>query len=268
MMTSKPNMKNQMKSIVCLCAGILSCVAFAAQEKLNILCVCAHPDDAELNCGGTLLKYHKQGHNIFIVLTTSGNTGSNEMTDIKEIERVREAETLASAKTYDAKVRFLRADDERLLDSNEMRTKVLDAMRWANPDVIFTHSPTDESPDHRMTSQLVRAMVLSLPGINQQSSEKPCTKKVSVFTWSTPKGLGFIPEVYVDISDELEAVCAAANLHESQKAWLRLYKGPKDLSVAKRIAAAFWGFQYGCAAAEGFRAWRTSGYMPDFKILP
>ena len=247
MKTSKPNMKSQMKSIVCLCACILSCVAVAAQEKLNILCVCAHPDDAELNCGGTLLKYHKQGHNIFIVLTTSGNTGSNEMTDIKEIERVREAETLASAKTYDAKVRFLRADDERLLDSNEMRTKVLDAMRWANPDVIFTHSPTDESPDHRMTSQLVRAMVLSLPGINQQSSEKPCTKKVSVFTWSTPKGL---------------------DLHESQKAWLRLYKGPKDLSVAKRIAAAFWGFQYGCAAAEGFRAWRTSGYMPDFKILP
>ena len=28
------------------------------------------------------------------------------------------------------------------------------------------------------------------------------------------------------------------------------------------------GFQYGCAAAEGFRAWRTSGYMPDFKVLP
>ena len=85
----------------------------AEKGKLNILCVCAHPDDAELNCGGTLLKYHKQGHNIFIVLTTSGNTGSNVMTDIKEIERVREAETLASAKLYDAQVRFLRADDER-----------------------------------------------------------------------------------------------------------------------------------------------------------
>lgn len=235
---------------------------------MNILAVCAHPDDIELNVGGTLLKYKKQGHKIYIALTTSGNTGSNVMTDIKEIERVREAETLASAKTYGAQVRFLRADDERLLDTNEMRTKVLDAMRWANPDVIFTHSPTDESPDHRMTSQLVRAMVISLPGINQQSSEKPCAKKVSVFTWGAAKGIGFVPEVYVDVSDELEAVCMAANLHESQKAWLRLYKGPKDLSAAKRIMAAFWGLQYGCAAAEGFCTWRISGYMPDYKILP
>lgn len=238
------------------------------ERKMNILCVCAHPDDAELNCGGTLLKYRKMGHDIFVVLTTSGNTGSNEMTDVKEIERVREAEMLASAKTYGAQVRFLRADDERLLDSNEMRTKVLDAMRWANPDVIFTHSPTDESPDHWMTSKLVRAMVISLPGINQQSSEKPCSKKVSVFTWGNAKGIGFVPEVYVDISDELEPICAAANLHESQKAYLKMYKGPKDLSLSKRATAAFYGLQYGCKAAEAFRTWRISGYMPDYKILP
>lgn len=254
---------------VMVAVGVQSMLAGETTDRrLNVLCVCAHPDDAELNCGGTLLKYCKQGHNIFIVLTTSGNTGSNEMTDIKEIERVREAEMLLSAKTYGAQVRFLRADDERLLDTNEMRTKVLDAMRWANPDVIFTHSPVDESPDHWMTSKLVRSMVISLPGINQQSTEKPCTKKVSVFTWGAAKGIGFIPEVYVDITDELNPVCDAANLHESQKSWLKMYKGPKDLSVSKRIMAAFWGLQYGCKAAEGFCGWRISGYMPDFKILP
>ena len=69
---------------------------------MNILAVCAHPDDIELNVGGTLLKYRKQGHKIFIALTTSGNTGSNVMTDVKEIERVREAEMLQSAALYDA----------------------------------------------------------------------------------------------------------------------------------------------------------------------
>ena len=44
---------------------------------MNILAICAHPDDIEVNCAGTLLKYHQQGHKIFIALTTSGNTGSN-----------------------------------------------------------------------------------------------------------------------------------------------------------------------------------------------
>ena len=65
---------------------------------MNILAVCAHPDDIELNVGGTLLKYRKQGHKIFIALTTSGNTGSNVMTDVEEIGRVREAEMLQAAK--------------------------------------------------------------------------------------------------------------------------------------------------------------------------
>ena len=103
---------------------------------MNILAFCAHPDDIELNVGGTLLKYKKQGHKIFIALTTSGNTGSNIMTDVEEIGRVREAEMMKSAALFGAEVRFLRNDDERLLDTNETRTQVLDAMRWADPDVI------------------------------------------------------------------------------------------------------------------------------------
>ena len=96
--------------------------------KLNILAFGAHPDDVELNVGGTLLKYRKAGHNIFIALATSGNTGSNEMTDTKLIGETREKEALEAAKFYGAKVRFLRNDDERLLDTNETRTQVLDAL--------------------------------------------------------------------------------------------------------------------------------------------
>ena len=171
---------------------------------MNILAFCAHPDDIELNVGGTLLKYKKQGHKIFIALTTSGNTGSNIMTDVEEIGRVREAEMMKSAALFGAEVRFLRNDDERLLDTNETRTQVLDAMRWADPDVIFTHNPADESTDHAMTSKLVREMLLSLPGKNQQSSEKPCTKKVSLFYWEPSYGINYLPEVYVDISEECD----------------------------------------------------------------
>ena len=103
--------------VFCLAAGTgLTAVAAGEKptKKMNILCVCGHPDDAEISCGGTLLKYRKQGHNVFIVLTTSGNTGSNIIRDTKEIERVREAEMLESAKIYDAKVRFLRADDDAI----------------------------------------------------------------------------------------------------------------------------------------------------------
>ena len=233
---------------------------------MNILAFCAHPDDIELNVGGTLLKYKKQGHKIYIALTTSGNTGSNIMTDVEEIGRVREAEMMKSAALYGAEVRFLRNDDERLLDTNETRTQVLDAMRWANPDIIFTHSPKDESPDHWMTSHLVRAMVLSLPGINQQANEKPCDKHVSVFTWEPTFGVNNLPEVYVDISDEFDAKYGAIQNHESQKAYMDVFGS--QLGEDMRIFNAFRGLQYGCKYAECFSSYKIHGYMADFRLLP
>ena len=130
----------RMAIAACVAAGMMVATVAMAEApagKLNILAVSAHPDDVDLNVGGTLLKYKKAGHNIFIVYTTSGNTGSNEMTDTKLIGETREKEALEAAKFYDAKVRFLRNDDERLLDTNETRTQVLDALRWANPDIVF-----------------------------------------------------------------------------------------------------------------------------------
>jgi LmbE family N-acetylglucosaminyl deacetylase len=51
---------------------------------MNILAFGAHPDDIEFFCAGTLLKYAKAGHAIFVALTTSGNIGSNIMTSREE----------------------------------------------------------------------------------------------------------------------------------------------------------------------------------------
>ena len=238
-----------------------------AEKKLNILAFAAHPDDVELNVGGTLLRYKKAGHNIFIAFATSGNTGSNEMTDTKLIGETREKEALEAAKIFGAKVRFLRNDDERLLDTNETRTQVLDALRWAEPDVVFTHSDFDPSPDHAMTSHLVRSMILSMPGKNQQSNEKPCAKMPSVFMWDTGRSIGFLPEVYVDISDECEEKLKALACHKSQNPWMQVF-GNSRFGESARIRAAFFGLQYGCKYAEGFRTWRISGNIPDYKLLP
>ena len=253
-------------------AAAFTCGAFgeeAAQpaKKLNILAFAAHPDDVELNVAGTLMRYKKAGHNIFVAYATSGNTGSNIMTDTKLIGETREKEALEAAKYYGAQVRFLRNDDERLLDTNETRTQVLDALRWAEPDVIFTHWKDDESPDHAMTSKLVRAMVMSMPGSNQQSNEKPCPKTPSVFMWDTGRGIGFQPEVYVDISDEFEDKVKALECHKCQYAWMEVF-GNNRFSDSMRIRAGFYGCQLGCKYAEVFRGWRISGYIPDFKILP
>ena len=131
---------------------------------MNILALGSHPDDVEFLCAGTLLKYKQQGHKIFIALTTSGNIGSNLIEGREEIARIREAEQLEAAKLYEAEVRFLRYDDEGLVDSQQVRRNILNAIRWANPEVIFTNPPCDRSTDHNMTGTLVGRVMLSLPG--------------------------------------------------------------------------------------------------------
>ena len=103
---------------------------------MNILAVGSHPDDIEFACAGTLEKYHRAGHRIFVALTTSGNQGSNILTGREEIAKVREEEQLEAAKLYGAQVRFLRFDDQLLMDTAELRRAILDAMRWANPSVL------------------------------------------------------------------------------------------------------------------------------------
>ena len=234
---------------------------------MNILAFGAHPDDVEIFCAGTLLKYAAAGHRILIALATSGNQGSNVIDGREEIARIREAEQLEAAKLYPAQVRFLRYDDEGLIETEEVRRNVLNAVRWADPDVIFTHFPGDRSTDHNTIGTIVSRVMLSLPGKNVQADEPPIRKAPSLFYWDTAAGLHFEPEVYVDITDVMDRKQKALALHTSQFAWMGTF-GSQSLSDLSRIVSEFRGLQAGCRYAEGFRAFRIHGYMPSFKLLP
>ena len=44
--------------------------------KLDILVLAAHPDDAEISCGGTIAKHVSLGHKVGIVDFTRGELGT------------------------------------------------------------------------------------------------------------------------------------------------------------------------------------------------
>ena len=219
---------------------------------MNILALGAHPDDVEFLCAGTLFKYRSQGHKIFIVLTTSGNQGSNEYDSREQIAAIREAEQLEAAKLLEAEVRFLRYDDELLLDSLEARRTVINAMRWAKPDVIFTNPPWDPSPDHAETGKIVSKLMLSLPGRNIPADESPVAKKVSLFYWDIPGGIDFLPEVYVDISDVLDRKIEALGAYGTE---CHPFPHPRS-AESLQVHARYWGTSVGMACAEPFQLLR------------
>jgi LmbE family N-acetylglucosaminyl deacetylase len=234
---------------------------------MNILAFGAHPDDVEIFCAGTLLKYAAAGHKIFIALATSGNQGSNVIEGREEIARIREKEQLEAAKLYDAQVRFLRYDDEGLIYNEEVRRNVLNAVRWADPDVVFTHFPGDMSTDHNTIATIVSRIMLSLPGKNVKADLPPIKKSPSLFYWDTAAGIHFDPEVYVDITEVMEKKLQGLSFHKTQFEWMGTF-GTQNLADLCRIISEYRGLQSGFRFAEGFRAFRVHGYMPNFKLLP
>ncbi|SDW06065.1 PIG-L deacetylase family protein [Paenibacillus sp. CF384] len=234
---------------------------------MNVLAIGAHPDDIEVFCAGTLLKYKQQGHDIFIALTTSGNIGSNEYESREAIAQAREEEQLEAAKVMGAQVRFMRFDDQGLQDTPETRRAVINAIRWANPDVILTNYPLDPSTDHAITGKIVSEVMLSIPGKLIPADEPPISKNPSLFYFGTAVGIDFMPEVYVDITDFYEQKKEALSKHTSQYAWMDVYQTHGLLDIME-ITDKFRGLQAGFVYAEAYRAFRIHGYMPNYKLLP
>lgn len=228
---------------------------------MHILALLAHPDDVECCCAGTLLKYKQAGHKIFIALTTSGNTGSNDIASREEIQNIREAEQLEAAKYLDAEVMFLRFEDESLFDTPVTREAVLTAIRWADPDVIFTHHPRDYSTDHNMTSRLVTEVLLSVGGKLHPAGLPPIEKKPQVFFCDGNTAL-------VDISEQIDTKIEMLRLYQSQAGWMNTFYPEDDFVDHVKITAHMKGMWGSYKYAEGFDAHQILGYCADYRVLP
>ena len=235
---------------------------------MNILAIGAHPDDIDMQCAGTLALYAAAGHKVFIAVATNGNVGSPTLSR-DEIAAVRKAEQAASCAIIGAEMIWMDFDDEWLMNDRVTRTRFIDAIRQANPDVMFIHGPTDYHPDHRIAGQVaedaripasVRLVETALPHIN---------KIPHVFYMDNPAGVDFVPEVYVDISTVFETKKKMLLCHESQDTWLRAIYG-EHTSIADMMTdnAKARGLAGGHPYAEGFREVKTYPRTGTFAVLP
>ncbi len=233
---------------------------------MNILAIGAHPDDIEINCIGTLAKLKKEGHKIFLAVSTSGNQGSNEF-GRTEIAEIRKKEAIRSAEILGAQIRFMDFDDEGLVDTIQTRREFINTIRWANPDLIFTHHPDDKSTDHGMTGEIVTRVLLSLQGKNIIADEEPIAKLPSLFYADTGAGIDFVPEIYVDITKEMDLKTACYSQHVSQLEWMKTF-GVVDFKEYITIISGYRGIQAGVRYAEGFIGCKLWSFMSDFRLLP
>jgi LmbE family N-acetylglucosaminyl deacetylase len=233
---------------------------------MNVLFVGAHPDDIELWAGGTAALYAARGDSVYFCVATNGNVGSPTLPP-KEIAAVRHDEAKRGAAVIGAQLIWLNFDDEFLLDTRESRVAIINALRIARPQVVFCHFRQDYNPDHSISGMLVDEMV-QLCGVPNIKTEAPIFNYTPhVYFMDTPAGVGFEPEVYVDITSTFATKLEMVRQHASQNQWLKHIFG-YELEAFLEIPAAYRGLQAGCRYAEAYRPSYRWGRTFQQHLLP
>ena len=132
----------------------------------TVLCLMAHPDDAEILSGGLLALLARQGWKVTIATMTPGQAGSTQL-NAEEISAVRRKEAAAAAAVIGGSYRCLEAEDVFILYDKPTLLKVVALFREVQPTMVITASPNDYMLDHEMTSHLAQTacMAATIPNI-------------------------------------------------------------------------------------------------------
>ena len=179
-------------------------------SQVDILAVFAHPDDAELTVGGTLLKMKNLGYRTGVLDVTAGKMGTRGTPE----GRALEAADAANILKLDVREN-LGLPDGHVFVTDAERIKLVRAFRKLKPRVVLTHQIGDPHPDHENIAHLVResARLASMQRYDEETgAEKIAVPIVAHNIFSRRAELSFI----VDISDFLNGKMAAIRAHRSQ----------------------------------------------------
>jgi N-acetylglucosamine malate deacetylase 1 len=177
---------------------------------VDLLAIVAHPDDAELLCGGALILAADRGQRGAVLDLTGGERGSWGSAEV----RAREAESAARVLGL-AERRTAALPDGALQNTPAARAAVAAHIRELRPRVVVTHWPEARHPDHRAASELARDACF-LAGVRKADiAGEPCRphKLLYCLTYAehAPK-----PTFVLDISDQMERKIEAISAYMSQ----------------------------------------------------
>jgi bacillithiol biosynthesis deacetylase BshB1 len=119
--------------------------------RLDLLAIAAHPDDAELTCGGTLALAVRKGYKVGILDLVQGEAGTRGTAEQRAEEAQRAAHALGVQVRANAGLR-----DAHLANDEDSRRRVISLIRRFHPRTVILPFPVGRHPDHRMASELGR----------------------------------------------------------------------------------------------------------------
>jgi LmbE family N-acetylglucosaminyl deacetylase len=219
-----------------------------------VLAVYAHPDDADVACGGTLARWAKGGAAVHLIVCTDGGKGTFDP-DVTpaDLAARRAAELEASSALIGLQsVTNLGYPDGGLADSDELRGTLVEWVRRLRPDVVCGHDPTAlffgqeyfNHRDHRLAGTTLLDAVSPAAALPHYFPEAGPPHQVAIVLLSGT----LEPDVWVDVTETIDLKAAAVECHRTQFAEPGGWAGE-----AVRRRAEQEGRRAGAGYAEGFR---------------
>lgn len=117
--------------------------------KLDILVIAAHPDDAELGCGGTIAKHVAMGLRVGIVDLTRGELGTRGTPELRDREAEESASVLGIAIRENLRLR-----DGFFQNDADSQLAVIRAVRKYRPAIVLANATYDRHVDHGKAASL------------------------------------------------------------------------------------------------------------------
>jgi len=218
----------------------------------KILAIVAHPDDEIIGVGGTLCKHIAQGDDVTVLILGDGKSSRKlvykkltEGTEKLSLKETQKALTYIGVKSFfREKFPDNRFDSVNLLD---LVKKISHYVETIKPSIVYTHHFGDLNIDHQKTAEAVT--------IACRPIENNCVRTIYQFeTLSSTEmagyvpGRAFLPNMFVDITNQIEKKINAMNCYKSE---LHAFPHPRSIEAIKANAKV-WGAKVNIHYAEAF----------------
>jgi LmbE family N-acetylglucosaminyl deacetylase len=210
------------------------------------LVLAPHPDDEVLGCGGTIARIVAEGGEVQVAIVTRGQPPRFDAAQVEQVnaEAMTAHRALRVSHTHFLELPAAELDRIATVDLNQRIAKVI---ALAEPDTLFVPFVGDLHFEHRLVFEA--ALVAARPRGSDYPLRILAYETMSETNWSAP-GLSpaFQPNVFIDISDHLEAKIEAFECFRSQ-----VMPFPDERSIkALRALALLRGSTVSRHAAEAF----------------
>ena len=193
-------------------------------SRESLLVISAHVGDFVWRAGGAIALYGSRGHDVTVVCLAYGERGESarywrQGLTLEQVKEKRHAEGVAAAEVLGANFVAFDADDYPLVETSELRDRLVKLYRQVQPTVVLTHTDRDPwNQDHEVAHAVAtKARVIAQAAGYDPDSDVIGAPPVFLFEPHQTEYSGFMPDVLLDITGVWDRKLEAMKCMEGQQ---------------------------------------------------